>query len=38
MPNWLNNTLYVIVLIISMGCVTQGWEWKSNKKTEDAAA
>ncbi|MDQ0860857.1 hypothetical protein QFZ72_004336 [Bacillus sp. V2I10] len=28
MPKWLNNTLYVLVLIVSIGCVSHGFEWK----------
>lgn len=32
MPNWLHNTLYIIILIVSMGCVSSGIKWKSNKK------
>lgn len=36
MPNWLNNTLYVIVLVISMGCVSHKFEWKSNKQVEES--
>jgi hypothetical protein len=34
MPNWLHNTLYVMILIVSMGCVASGLEWKSNKKAD----
>ncbi len=32
MPNWLHNTLLVLLLIVSFGCVSSGIEWKSNKK------
>ena len=34
MSRWLNNTWYIIVAIVSMGCAMQGLEWKSNKKKE----
>lgn len=34
MPKWLNNTWYVIVAIVSMGCTMQGIEWKSYKKND----
>ena len=34
MPNWLHNSLYIMLLIVSMGCITSGLEWKSNKKAE----
>ncbi|WP_182480481.1 hypothetical protein [Peribacillus asahii] len=34
MPNWLNNTLVVIISIISLGGVAQNLEWRSNKKKE----
>lgn len=34
MPNWLHNTINVILLIVSMGCVASGIEWKSSKKTK----
>jgi hypothetical protein len=34
MPNWLHNTLYIMLLIVSMGCITSGLEWKSNKKAD----
>ncbi len=36
MPNWLNNTCYVMLLIVSMGCVTHGLKWKSNKPVEES--
>lgn len=32
MPKWLNNTWYIIVLIVFMGCVTQNLKWQSYKK------
>lgn len=32
MPRWLNNTWYIIVAIVTMGCAMQGVEWKSNEK------
>lgn len=34
MPNWLHNTINVILLIVSMGCVASGIKWKTNKRTE----
>jgi len=34
MPNWLHNTFYVILLIVSMGCISSGLEWKSSKKPD----
>lgn len=33
MPNWLHNTLFVLLLIVSFGCVSSGIEWKTHKKT-----
>ena len=36
MKVFFNNTWYVIVAIVSMGCAMQGLEWKSNKKKEKA--
>lgn len=35
MPNWLNNTIYVIVIIVSMGCITHGFEWKTKKQVAE---
>ena len=34
MPRWLNNTLYAIIAIVSMGCTMQGIKWISNKPKE----
>lgn len=34
MRNFLNNTWYIIVVVVTMGCVMQGLEWKSNKKKD----
>lgn len=34
MPNWLHNTLNVILLIVTMRCAASGIKWKTNKETE----
>lgn len=31
-PRWLNNTIYIIIAIVSMGCTMQGIKWKSKEK------
>lgn len=31
MSRWLNNTIYVIIAIVSMGCTMQGIKWQTNK-------
>lgn len=36
MPRWLHNTLFVIVIIISMGCVASGMQWKPKEDKETA--
>lgn len=28
MPRWLHNTLFVILIIFTMGCVASGMQWK----------
>ncbi len=35
MPKWLHNTLYILLLIVSMGCISQGIGWKSYKKADE---
>ena len=32
MPRWLNNTIYVMIAIVSMGCSMQGIKWKPSEK------
>ena len=32
MPRWLNNMIYIIIAIVSMGCTMQGIKWQSRKK------
>ncbi|EKB43650.1 hypothetical protein JOC25_003715 [Solibacillus kalamii] len=32
MPYWLHNTLFVLLIIVTFGCVTSGIEWKSREK------
>lgn len=32
MPRWLNNIIYVIIAIVSLGCTMQGIKWKSKPK------
>lgn len=34
MPKWLNNTFYVIIAVLSLGCTMQGIQWKSYKKKD----
>jgi hypothetical protein len=28
MPKWLNNTLFIIIQIVTLGCVGHKLEWK----------
>ena len=35
MPYWLHNTLFVLLIIVTFGCVTSGIEWKKNPVKEE---
>ena len=32
MPRWLNNIIYSIVAVVSLGCTMQGIKWQSETK------
>lgn len=32
MPRWLNNTIYAIIAVVSLGCTMQGIKWQSKPK------
>lgn len=34
MRRWLNNTIYLIIAIVSMGCTMQGIKWQSKEKKQ----
>ena len=34
MPYWLHNTLFVLLIIVTLGCVSSGIEWKKKPGTD----
>ena len=34
MRRWLNNIIYVIIAIVSLGCTMQGIQWQSKNKNK----
>ena len=35
MPYWLHNTLFVLLLIVTFGCVSSGIEWKKKPQPSE---